>query len=46
MLERNIKSPTLDVFSCIGDALGVRTSRLVASVEAAHERKGHRTKDQ
>ena len=35
MLERDIKSPTLDVLFRLGDALGVRASKLVARVEAA-----------
>jgi transcriptional regulator with XRE-family HTH domain len=45
MLERDIKSPTLDVLMRLGDALGVRASRLVARVEAARGRKPRGLKD-
>jgi transcriptional regulator with XRE-family HTH domain len=33
MLERNIKSPTLETLFRVCDALGVKASRIVAKVE-------------
>ncbi len=37
-LERNLKSPTLDVLFRICDAVGVRASVLIARVERARNR--------
>lgn len=38
-LERNLKSPTLDVLFLICDALGISASELVGRVEAARKKK-------
>lgn len=38
LMERNLKSPTLDVLLRLGDALKVPAARLVARVESARKR--------
>jgi len=42
LMERNVKSPTLDVLLRLGDALKIPASRLVGRVESARQRQGRK----